>query len=220
MKTMNRLARIRVILGGLLFAASLAGLLWNFLPVTTISRTVACVQCARSEDGVGLNEAYSIQVSYPARIRLGEMAAVGLRLIPPAALNGTATPEGAQFTAVAVLELPHAFLTPNLEARQRLMTGQTMVFEWTAQPDGSAKKLEGNLWLRLNVQQTDGGEIEQLLSVQPLEIPVATLLGLDRNIWRWVGGTGILMGIVLMLPLFDFWFFRRRRQKYLKNERQ
>ncbi|MEN6408873.1 MAG: hypothetical protein ABFD44_04075, partial [Anaerolineaceae bacterium] len=133
--------------------------------------------------------------------------------IPPAAMSAKATPEGAQFAAVAVLELPHTFLTPNLEARQRLMPGQTMVFEWTAQPDGSAKKLEGNLWLRLNVQPSDGAEIDQLLSVQPLEIPVAALFGLDRSVWRWVGGAGIFMGIVLALPLLDFWFFRRRGQK-------
>ncbi|MEN6408212.1 MAG: hypothetical protein ABFD44_00705 [Anaerolineaceae bacterium] len=213
MKDMNRLEKIRVFLGGLLFAASLAGLLWNFLSAKTLTRTVACAQCARSEDGVGLNQTYTIQVSYPARIRLGETAAIELRLIPPAAMSAKATPEGAQFAAVAILELPHAFLTPNLEARQRLMPGQTMVFEWTAQPDGSAKKLEGNLWLRLNVQPSDGTEIDQLLSVQPLEIPVAALFGLDRSVWRWVGGAGIFMGIVLALPLFDFWFFRRRGQK-------
>lgn len=208
---MSLTQKIRAALGGLLFVLSLAALLWNVVSFSPTVRVTPCLQCTKAEDGFGLNQLFMLQVSFPDRLRLGETAKIELRMTPPENPAGEWTPTGVQISALAALDIPHAFLTPNQGIQQRLLPGQTFVFEWTAQPDGTTHVLDGNLWLRLVFQPKDGGAgVEQLLSVQAVKMRVVSLFGLDQTMWRWIGGLGLIVSVILILPLLDRLFFRRQ----------
>jgi hypothetical protein len=97
------------------------------------------------------------------------------------------------------LELIGAEIDPGGLSGQVLSEGQDIHFTWTLIP-GKSGVYAGTAWFYLKLYPLNGNSsfIEQAVSAQTIDIKVISLLGLNSNLWRFLGVIGLGIGFIVL----------------------
>jgi hypothetical protein len=214
------LRNVRIGLGLLLLAGSIAFLTWGYWPVHRELR-VRPVSAA-----AGSAEKDALTLLLPPKIRVGEPGVVRLTLKVDALKDFLPAAGGTESSSIykthnviveARLDLPGVFIQPSELISAPVSQGQTAVFYWTLRP-ADAGKFRGTIWLYLRVvDKSTGEERRETVSAQIIEIESVKFLGLVVNQVRLIGLVGAVAGLFLSLPLFEALTMKllRKRSKIL-----
>jgi hypothetical protein len=157
----------------------------------------------------GILENRYLILSWPARVRLGDVAFIRLTLVVDAQerlTSGIGTANASmnsrtqqvqdiydthRVLAEARLELAGVRFIPTGEISVALLPGRPVAFLWSISPDRPGV-YDGTVWLHLRFIPLEGGEeLRSVLSAQPIELEATSLLGLGGSGARLLGGLGV-----------------------------
>lgn len=150
-------------------------------------------------------ESGEIVLDWPARLRVQDedWLVMTLRMDPGAPHGGSARLfETHNVVAVGRLEMPglNAWIEP---VRQPLRPDRPVNFRWAVRADQPGE-YRGVLWLSLEIVPLAGGPVETVtLLSRPVTIAADGFLGVPAVVWRWAGGTGA--AVSLLLGLISVW---------------
>lgn len=230
----------------LIWGLSLALLIWTQWPIKTISREIvfhpgdllipAQSSAVQEEDPTGsvsslaFMDTRKIILTWTPMVRKGDHAQIRLRFVDDNTdldgyLNSTMNSgfgdifDNYSVNAIARVELPDLIVTPEGISGQVLPEDGEINFIWkiTSQIEGS---FEGITWSYLQYFPRKGGEfMEKAIAVQPFELKVVSILGLNSNYWRFIGIFGLMIGIYLQKEHIFVWISRTYRQIIHKTDK-
>lgn len=207
---------VRRLLGLVIFAASLSGLVWGFWPVSyqQHSLVISPAQMRPAQLPAGLPAIAgprSLSIEWPARVRTGETAALRLVFAPTEQAGQPAPVAEGEYVVLleARLELPGVPHTPPGQISQALLPDRALTFVWDLHPQ-LAGHARGTLWLHLRfISSAAGAELRQVLTAQRLELTVMDLFGLTGPWARALGSAGLVLGAAMGLDGVARWLWRR-----------
>lgn len=205
------------------FILSITLALWVFWPVSRLSRMLFLPSL--EEDviviPVSLIEPRLLTMEWPKEICLGEMDIVKLKF---EIYSGNATtqsidtfdissigqlavssesPDFYNVVAEVRFDMPGMIIEPKGAISKPVIPGKDLSFFWNLRPARSGN-YPGTLWLYLNLVPREGGKVNRLtLMANPLQIEVASILGLQAKTARWVSITGILISLLVGFKFRD-----------------
>jgi hypothetical protein len=196
---------------GLLIAVfGLFGLVWgSWVPAVTEHSLEFSPEVMTVPDSQAVNAAVLEQrvmtLSYPTWARAGDPVQVRLTFaaqtapdIPVDLFNAA---ERYNIFVETSLDMPGLAIDPNLTTGQVLPKGRTVTFWWTASGK-TAGVFEGTVWLWLTFQPLSAGStVTKTLAAPRIELKVQRFLFLSGFAARWLGGSGLFMGVFIIL----FW---------------
>lgn len=115
--------------------------------------------------------------------------------------------------AEARLDIAGVEVAPGELTSISLLPGQSVKFTWEVRLP-QANPYPGSVWFYLRFLPKDGSpDSQRLISVQPVEIRCATILGLSGAAARWLGWTGALLGSVLSIDTIVVWGWKSYGKK-------
>ncbi len=159
---------------------------------------------------------FELKISWPGKIRVGDIASIHLTLIPRDQHGSGSTTGENQFmdsetnpplssypttplALAARLELPGIEFSPSGQTNQRLIAGEEMHFVWNIKA-GKVNRYEGTAWVYLyDPDITNASEGRQVLSAQRFNFEAISFLGLDNLSTRLIASLGVAIGMVLSL---------------------
>lgn len=192
----------RLLLGLLLICGGAGLFVWTALPAPQTSKALSIGGSQQVEAQTpGLWWEYrEVRISYPTRMRLGEVLRLQFEAAPVGAVQGAESP----FTQYAVFaesypDLAGLSYAPEGKLSQAWIDGKPLVFTWQLRGDHIGH-FEGRLWFSLKLVPRDGSPALNfpLLAV-PLDFEVVSLLGLDVDTMRWISAMLILTGVGILV---------------------
>jgi hypothetical protein len=208
-------------LSAALIILTVAGALlaWSLLPGPRVVRRQSLQPAEMQLPGsqAASPETRLLTLDYPASLRAGDGERVALGFAPQTVVELPASVfADYNILAEARLELAGVQVQPAATVSEPLLPGQKVVFYWSVRAE-KAGQYPGTLWFYLRyVPKAGGPEVRQLLSAQPLEIRVTTLLGVVPGLWRGLGLLGLFGGALLGFPFLEralVWLWLRIRQR-------
>jgi hypothetical protein len=186
--------------GIVLVLISLVVLAWGVWPAGRTSR-----QATLRIPGSASQEAYNIDLSWPTRLRLGDVGVIRLVVESSDQLAGSG---GAPHIIVkSRLEAVGLNTNPAGESLEPLVPGRQAVFYWKVFPESSGYP-GAVIWVsllpELSAMDASASQVlqgSQLLTAQRI-VWAGNLSGLDGRIVRLLGGIGIVFGLALCLDGF------------------
>lgn len=209
-----RLAKFLAIIGGILFIFSVFLWAWVLLPWLrhTASHTFSTSDLS-ADLGQSLPGTWSVKLTAPERIPLGESGTIRLELSPASGnANAIGNDSSSQYYILveARAEVPSAGTSPSGLSSQSLGAGSDARFEWRVRPQ-SGGDLYGRVWLYLRFVPRSGGEATQRpIGVLPLSIRATTLAGRAAAQVRVVALSAFWLSLVLTAPYLVLRFRRRK----------
>jgi hypothetical protein len=206
------------LIGGLLgIIISTALIAWTFWYFPAVSETFELNSLnAELAAGYSAKQApYWITVSWTPRIQIGNQGFVWIRVEPKpvdpaeqtAAIQDAnlckGSPQvrlcGYNLLTEARVDLPGMDVTPAGSVSKNLQGSQKLEFAWNTHSD-RAEMVTGTIWLFLDeVPKGKGETIRMPLLAKHVTITSSDLLGMDVSFWRFLGGAGVLCGVVLLM---------------------
>jgi hypothetical protein len=189
-----------------LISVTLVLFLYSFLSPSYILDSIALQPFKTVLPGSGqivtICENCSLIVRRPVTLRPGGSGTVGLEMQfgdLAAGSMGQINPKEYHLVAESRLEVPGMqVLPPDLTSRGLPDSGNLSFF-WELNPHQEGN-FQGNLWLFLNLVPANGDELERLpVLARSIDIHVASILGMQINLARWVGAGGIIIGLLTIL---------------------
>ncbi len=198
------------IVGIALAAVGAAAVGWSLWPAPGTHGELAlggdALVAPEGESG-GKIEGRTIRLDYPEWIRLDGTGEASLEIAPTRA-DQQRQVKGVNVEAETVLELAGAEVSPGDVVSAALLAGRADRFDWQIVPRVEGE-LEGRVWVYLRFVPTEGSADQRKpVSAQPVTIRVVSLLGMGEGTARWVGGSGIAIG--LLVPLVGVLQGRKR----------
>jgi hypothetical protein len=114
-----------------------------------------------------------------------------------------------QVAVEARLEMGGLQVDPSGTLTRPLEPGQTVKYTWILRPE-QAQVYKGAAWFYLRFMPKDGSPSSDWpLAVQRIELYSTSLLGLTGRLARWLGGMGVLVGLLLLADLLTQRLHRR-----------
>jgi hypothetical protein len=164
----------------------------------------------------GRIEGRTIRLDYPGWIRLDGTGQASLEISPSRA-DEQRQAKGVNVEAETALDLAGAEVSPGDVVSAALLAGRADRFDWQIVPRVEGA-LEGRAWVYLRFVPTDGSADQRKpVSAQPVAIRVVSLLGMGEGTARWVGGSGIAIGV--LVPLLGVLQGRKRVRRKRPGKR-
>ena len=215
---------LRRVFGLLVFAFSIAALVWGYWPLPVQARSLeispaemlpAELPAGQDPDRlVAIAEPRTLSLEWPSQVRAGDSAAI--RMIY--ALVAPQVPKVRVFTIpadaysillVSRLELPRIPHTPLGEVSQALLPGRPLTFMWDLRPI-TAGEANGTVWLHLRLIPPAGDpELRKFLSDQRIQVQVIDFFGLTGPWARALGSAGMVVGAAFGLDGIARWLWQR-----------
>lgn len=217
------LRRLRLWVATAVFLLALILLLVSSIPVSRFHQVLPMppinLPIAAPTTGSVLLEQRVLGMNWPETLRQNDSDWIELSIDPKASTQTVADPKieapdiFATYTILTVARLDLAGLeTPLTEIRESLLPGRQATFRWAVRA-GEPGVYRGTIWLHLQfVPKANGPVDERLVLARPLEIRVADVMGFPGSIARFLGGTGIVISLLLGYPLLRDWRERAGRQ--------
>jgi hypothetical protein len=209
-----RLAKFLAIIGGTLFIFSL--FLWSWLLLPWLRHTAShtfSTSDLLADSGQSLPRTWSVKLTAPERIPLGESGTIRLELSPASGTANAISDDSLSdyyILAEARAEVPSAGTWPSGLSSQSLGAGSEAQFEWRVRPQ-SKGELDARVWLYLGFVPRSGGDAtESPVSVLPLSIQAVTLAGRAAAQVRVTGLFAFWLGLALTAPYLVLRFRRRK----------
>ncbi len=156
---------------------------------------------------------YQVTISQPSTLTMGTISHVNMSIHPLGISPKVDLPlltEGFQVNVESKLEITNAQITPYGLVHSVLKTDQDTHFTWD-----QSSALSGTLWIYLAVQPKPSGSITEELPLFaiPLNIQVATVLGLRADLALVLGIFGSLFAIALLIVALCLNFFKQKTKK-------
>jgi hypothetical protein len=187
-----------IIAGILVLVISLALLAWGAWPV---HRSVRQADLRLPAGGV-----YDLSLHWPAWMRLGDPGLV--QLVLQDGEDSEPVVGGTNRLAESRLEAGGLIAVPSGEILEPLLPGRQAIFYWSVLP-GQVGEIEAVAWVSLHSlpaasEETAslGSARSQLLTAQKIPIRTVALLGLSGRSARFLGGLGVVVGIIICLEGF------------------
>ena len=213
--------------GFILLAVSLAVLAWCYWPLPAKQQSLALSPTNLQALNPGihlptflLQENRRLVLSYPVTLRQGETGRVTLRWDLLARSPGSPAATSPSVLVETRLDLLGIFQNPAGSIDAPLFPGQALVLQW--QINGvQAGLYSGTVWSYLNPspasdssstsQQTS--DAFQPVAAQDIELQIISLFRLDFPTAKWMGASGWVFAVGLMLYAFLGGSKRTRRRK-------
>jgi hypothetical protein len=186
------------LMGVVVFLFSLVIFAWGVWPVTRSSRQVTL----HLPDGETADDAYKIDMIWPARLRQGDKGVI--RLVLESGNDGIVAGGGPTLVE-SRLEAAGLAGFPVGAVLEPLLPGRQVIYHWSVLPEQSGEH-EAVVWVSMLpvLRESEGSgalavQQSQLLTAQKIQIHADDLFGLDGPMARWLGGTGSLIGLVFCL---------------------
>ena len=175
-------------------------LLWPSL----ILLTASFFPVGRRTENVPLPGAHTVDIEYPANLRLGDPQEIQLSLASASNNNDDYT-----LTASARLDSVDLKTTHPGDWEQPLLPGQSVRWRWTVTAESPGRH-QANLIIHLRFIPKAGGMIEEKsVWARTLAFQAADVLGLPPFVARSLSVSGTLLSALLVTPVTQKIFIRR-----------
>jgi hypothetical protein len=209
-----RAARLLLVAGVVVLGLSLGLFVWRSISRLRSStyHTFAAGQLSMGS-GVSLPGVWTMKVTAPTWIPLGESGSVNITLTPRSTAAETVASEALApyyVLAEARAEIPGAVTSPSGLSSETLTPGGRAAFEWRVQP-GAEGTVDGRIWLYLRfVPKTGAPGVERPISLQPVIIQSVRLLGLSAMQAQTAALTAFSVGMIAAAPYLILRLSRRK----------
>lgn len=174
-----------------------------------------------------LMEMRQVLLEWPSSMRIGEKEEITLTFQPVD--TGAPSPKQQQessniyqnynIMAEARFEVAGIMVSPPNPTRESMPAGQTVKYKWQISTDHTGF-YDGTVWLSLRFLPLDGSQASQVpIFIHEIRIHTSSLLGMNETMAYFAGGSGIILGVVIIIGDMIGWIRRWKRKIVTKYTR-
>jgi hypothetical protein len=152
-------------------------------------------------------ETRQVYLEWPSSMRIGEKEEIALVFEPVETeasspnqqLESSDIYNSYNIMAEARFEVAGIRVSPANPTRESMPAGQTVKFKWQINTD-QVGSYDGAVWLSLRFLPLDGSRASQVpIFIRDVKIQTSSLFGMNETMAYFVGGAGIVLGVMIVI---------------------